>query len=424
MENIIFSRPQGATQRSYAANRTATEQVRQTADAQTQTAKPESTESGAEGVFAANKLAAAQLARQRAISAFDEAAKNAVPGAAASKANLTEQLRNAVQAANSTAAFPNADAPSNAAGQREGAPAQVAHTAGQPTYLAAQMANALGQQLAGAAAQMVNAMAQSAGAAAQMDGAGAVSLAPPQSDTVETMKSMLSQANDEAKSLMDMMEEARKKAQETREKLKLPKNSARYGYAAIEAFARLSRARSQAQVSSAAGYARRQLGQMQSALRQDPDNAGRIRAAIRQLQSAVTRASRKKRELEQDRVDNIRRARAEKQHNKGKARRIENELRRKQAVRKICDNGYVNNAVIDMVQQEHIEQARALQKEQLERIAGLGGNSYTDAAGAAYSVASTEAAQAAYAAGASYAAGAAPAAAPAAAAMPEIQLEG
>lgn len=372
MENIIFSRPQGAAQHSYAANRTAMEQVRQAAEAQTRTAEPERTAPAAEGVFAANKLAAAQLARQRAFSAFDEAAKTAVPKAAAAKAGLADQLRNAAQA--------------------DGAGAQRAKAAG---------------QLAGAAAQMPNAITQSAGAAAQADGAGAVSLAPPQSDTVEAMKSMLSQANDEAKSLMDMMEDARKKAQETRDKLKLPKNSSRYGLAAVEAFARLSRARSQAQVSSAAGYARRQLGQMQTALRQDPDNAGRIRAAIRQLQSAVTRASRKKRELEQDRIDSARSARAKKEKKPGKAKRIENELRRKQAVRKICDESYVNNAVIDMVQQEHIEQARAEQRAQLERIAGLGGNAYTDAA------------QAAYAAGAAHAG----AAAPAATSMPEIQLE-
>ncbi len=185
-------------------------------------------------------------------------------------------------------------------------------------------------------------------------------------------ESLLSQSDEEVKNLLDMMQEAQKKAKEMREKLKLPKNSARYGYAAIEAYARLSRARSQSQVSSAAGYARRQLGQMQTALRQDPENAGRIRAAIRQLQSAVTRASRKKRELEEERIDGLRRKRAEKERRHGKAHRIEQETRRKQAVRKVRETGYISGACLDLIQQEHIEQQRAAQREQLEKIAGLG----------------------------------------------------
>lgn len=340
MEKITFSRPYAAAQRPYAAMHTAAEQAQQAVQAQTP--EPESIASAAERPGAANPLAAAQLARQRAFSAFAEsvsaAVSPAVPGAA-----------------------------------------QAAGIAAQPASPGAQAANAA---------------------------ANPTNPAAPAFDA-EALHEALTQADDEVKSLMDMMEQARKKAQETREKLKLPKNSARYGYAAIEAFARLSRARSQAQVSSAAGYARRQLGEMQTALRQDPQNAGRIRAAIRQLQSAVTRASRKKRDLEQDRIDRARRARAEKERRPGRAKRIEQELRRKQAVRRICDAGYVNNAVIDMVQQEHIEQTRAEQRAQLERIAGLGGSS-------------ADAAQAAYTAGAAYSGEAAAAAAP----MPEIQLEG
>lgn len=359
MEKITFSRPYAAAQRPYAAMRTAAEQAQQAVQAQTP--EPESIASAAERPGAANPLTAAQLARQRAFSAFTESVSAAVSPAAP----------DAAQAAGIAAQ------PASPVMQPAG-PANPAVQTAQPASPAAQAANAA---------------------------ANPTNPAAPAFDA-EALHEALTQADDEVKSLMDMMEQARKKAQETREKLKLPKNSARYGYAAIEAFARLSRARSQAQVSSAAGYARRQLGEMQTALRQDPQNAGRIRAAIRQLQSAVTRASRKKRDLEQDRIDRARRARAEKERRPGRAKRIEQELRRKQAVRRICDAGYVNNAVIDMVQQEHIEQMRAEQRAQLERIAGLGSSS-------------ADAAQAAYTAGAAYS-GEAAAAAP----MPEIRLEG
>lgn len=380
MEKITFSRPYAATQRPYTAMRTAAEQAQQAVQAQAP--EPEGIASAAEQPGAANPLAAAQLARQRAFSAFSESvsatASSAAPGAAQAAGIAAQPANPAVQTAG----------PAN------------------PAVQAAQAANA-GVQAAGPANPAVQtAQPASPGAQAANAAANPTNPANPAFDA-EALHEALTQADDEVKSLMDMMEQARKKAQETREKLKLPKNSARYGYAAIEAFARLSRARSQAQVSSAAGYARRQLGEMQTALRKDPQNAGRIRAAIRQLQSAVTRASRKKRDLEQDRIDRARRARAEKERRPGRAKRIEQELRRKQAVRRICDAGYVNNAVIDMVQQEHIEQTRAEQRAQLERIAGLGGSS-------------ADAAQAAYAAGAAYSGEAAAAAAP----MPEIRLEG
>lgn len=234
-------------------------------------------------------------------------------------------------------------------------------------------------------------------AAAQLARRQALSAAPDEATAAGAAEAeltpaepLLPQSDEEVKNLLEMMQDAQKKAKEMRERLKLPKNGARYGYAAIEAYARLSRARSQAQVSSAAGYACRQLGQMQTALRQDPDNAGRIRAAIRQLQSAVTRASRKKRELEDERIDGLRRKRAEKERRPGKAHRIEQEVRRKQALRRVRETGYISGACIDLIQQEHIEQQRAAQREQLEKIAGLGDGQAAQAA-QAYSAAAASA---------------------------------
>lgn len=321
MEKITFSGMQPAQPHSYPAG----EQARQTTPPQP-SAFP-GTSLAAQGSAGGNSLAAAQLARQRAV---DAGAESATPFTGA--AGLT------------------------------GAPASV-HGAG--------IAPVTGFADTGAAS--ANAAALAADTAAQPAQGGAMIAAGQAAPTVgERLSSALARSDSEVQNILDQMEEARKKAQEMREKLKLPKNGTRYGLAAVEAYARLARARSQSQVSSAAGYARRQLGQMQTALRQDPENAGRIRAAIRQLQSAVTHASRKKRELEQERIDSARRARAKKERRPGKAKRIENEMRRKQEVRRVRDSGYVQNAVINAAQQEHIEQQRAAQREQLERIAGLG----------------------------------------------------
>lgn len=185
-----------------------------------------------------------------------------------------------------------------------------------------------------------------------------------------SLLSELGKKQEETESLLDMMQEAQKKAKEMREKLKLPKNASRYGYAAIEAYARLSRARTQSQVSAASGYARRQLGQLQTALRQDKDNAGRIKAAIRQLQTAVARAGRKKRELEDERQTEARRARAERESRYGDEKRIRQELRRRQSLRAVRESGYVRGACVDHMQQEQMAHDREQQRQRAEELLG------------------------------------------------------
>lgn len=185
-----------------------------------------------------------------------------------------------------------------------------------------------------------------------------------------SLLSELGKKQEETESLLDMMQEAQKKAKEMREKLKLPQNASRYGYAAIEAYARLSRARTQSQVSAASGYARRQLGQLQTALRQDKDNAGRIKAAIRQLQTAVARAGRKKRELEDERQTEARRARAERESRYGDEKRIRQELRRRQSLRAVRESGYVRGACVDHMQQEQMAHDREQQRQRAEELLG------------------------------------------------------
>lgn len=111
----------------------------------------------------------------------------------------------------------------------------------------------------------------------------------------DPLSSLLSQGEEEAKTLVEMIQEAQEKAAAQREALKLPKNPTRYGDAPLEAYARLARAKSAAQVSSATGYARRRLAQFKTALRTDSENSAKIKAAINQLQKAVNRGRRRKR---------------------------------------------------------------------------------------------------------------------------------
>jgi len=164
-----------------------------------------------------------------------------------------------------------------------------------------------------------------------------------------------------------MMKEAREKAREQQERFKLPKNT-RYGDAPMEAYARLGRARTQAQVDSAAGYARRRMAQLQSALRQDPENAERIKAAIRQLQKAVGRAGKKKRNLEHERLIKLRQARAEQEHQRREALRQKQELCRRQTSRVIQERGYLREAEIDNRLQDQLSATRMALRAQAQSL--------------------------------------------------------
>ena len=155
--------------------------------------------------------------------------------------------------------------------------------------------------------------------------------------------------------IYEMMRDAREKAEATREKFQsLKKGSTRYGDAPIEAYSRLARARKPAEVNAAAGYARRQIARLKAAKRQDPDNAKRIQAAINQLQKAVTRAGKKNRELDREKVSEARRKRLEEENRSREARRQKQELRRRQAARMLRESGYIREAEIDNRMQSHI----------------------------------------------------------------------
>ncbi len=167
---------------------------------------------------------------------------------------------------------------------------------------------------------------------------------PPQEDSYSTAlaQSMKRQENSQStSSVPEMIQEAREKADAHAEQLKkLAKVTPRYGDAPLEAYARISRARTPAQAGSAAGYARRRLIQLQSAARSDPDHADEIKAAIAQTQKAVTRANRKKLELNREQLSRARMKRMAQEKRRREEQRIRQELRRSQSMRAIREAGY------------------------------------------------------------------------------------
>lgn len=166
------------------------------------------------------------------------------------------------------------------------------------------------------------------------------------SEEASFMESMLKERDERSESLAEMIESAQKKAAEQREALKLPKSSARYGDAPLEAYARLARAKTTAQVNSAAGYARRRLFQLKAALNSDPDNAPTIKGAINQLQKSINRAEKKKRELVREKLLDSQRAKALKAKEEQKARRLRQELQRRKSQRTVRESGYLREAVV------------------------------------------------------------------------------
>lgn len=170
--------------------------------------------------------------------------------------------------------------------------------------------------------------------------------AAPAESAGEDLSGALSQQEEEGKTLVEMIRDAQEKAEAQREAMKLPKSSTRYGDAPLEAYARLARAKSRMEVNAASGYARRRLAQFKTALRTDSDNAAKIKAAINQLQKAVNRGERKKRELDRERLTEIRRKRAAKEELKEKEQRLRQELLRRKSQRMIRESGYMREAEI------------------------------------------------------------------------------
>lgn len=196
---------------------------------------------------------------------------------------------------------------------------------------------------------------------------------------------------DTRQTIAEAMQEAREKAQANKQRLKIP-SSRRYGDVPIDAYARIARARSQGDVSAAAGFARRQLSQMQSALRQDSDNASKIKSAIAQLKKAILRAGKKKKDLQNEQVLEQRRKRAVQEEQERKAARARLELQRRKAARFVREGAYIQEAAIENRMQAYRDLTAAELRMQAQSIptqsAAAGIEMYSASAATAAPVAS------------------------------------
>lgn len=175
-------------------------------------------------------------------------------------------------------------------------------------------------------------------------------------------------AEKDTPNIHEMLRQAREKAQERRDSLKLKPNASQYGDAAMTAYAKLARARSQGDVSAAAGYARRQIARCRAALGSDKDNATRIKAAIRQLQKAVSRAGKKGRELRREDLIRAREKKARLEQKRRKAATLNQELNRKKTLRMIREGGYLREAEIDNRQQAQIAETELELRQQAQAL--------------------------------------------------------
>lgn len=184
--------------------------------------------------------------------------------------------------------------------------------------------------------------------------------------------------------LAGMIREAKEKADAQREKLKLAKAAPRYGDAPLEAYARLSRARTQSQVGSAAGYARRRIAQLEAARRSDPEHADQIKAAIGQLKKAVSRASQKKRALTREQLALARQRRMARENKHREEQRIRQQLRRAQSMRAVRESGWFREVDIANRQAEQLSATRMELRAQAEQL-GAAAQKSIDAAMQGYS---------------------------------------
>ncbi len=199
-------------------------------------------------------------------------------------------------------------------------------------------------------------------------------------------QSLKKQREESRASLTKMIQDAKEKADAQREKFKLAKATPRYGDAPLEAYARLSRAKTQSQVSSAAGYARRRIAQLEAAQRSDPDHADQIRAAVGQLKKAVTRANKKKLEISREQLARARQKRMARENRRREEQRIKQELRRSQSMRAIRESGYFRETEVANRQADQLTATKMELRAQAEQL-GVSATKSVDAAVQEYSAA-------------------------------------
>lgn len=208
-----------------------------------------------------------------------------------------------------------------------------------------------------------------------MDVAAVATAVPQKAAAQEGKTQSPEKGQEQGKSLIEMMQEAKEKAEQRRDSFQIKKNGSEYGDAAMEAYARLARARNHAEVNSAAGYARRRIAQFQAAVHSDEDNAERIKAAISQLRKAVGRARKKGRDLDREKLLQIRQAKAQKEKERRKAAQLGQELGRKRNMRMMRESGYLREVEIDNRLQDQLAKTRMELRAQMEKISAAAGPS-------------------------------------------------
>lgn len=173
---------------------------------------------------------------------------------------------------------------------------------------------------------------------------------------------------EQTSSLHEMIKDAKDKADAQREKFKLAKVTPQYGDAPLEAYARISRAKTQGQASSAGGYARRRIAQLEATQRSDPEHADQIKAAISQLKKAVTRANKKKMQISKEELARARQKRMLRENRRREAQRIRQELRKSQAMRAIQESGYFKETEIANRQADQLTATKMELRAQAEQI--------------------------------------------------------
>ena len=201
---------------------------------------------------------------------------------------------------------------------------------------------------------------------------------------VSLLAQSLKKQEESAASITEMVKDAKEKADAQREKFNLAKVTPRYGDAPLEAYARLSRAKTVSQAGAAGGYARRRLVQLQAAQRSDPDHADQIKAAISQLKKAVGRANQKKRAITREQLARARQKRAAEENRRREEARIKQELRRAQSMRAIKESGYMQETVIANQQADALTATKMELKAQAEQL-GIAAHASMDAAMQGYS---------------------------------------
>ena len=200
----------------------------------------------------------------------------------------------------------------------------------------------------------------------------------------ELLAQSMKKREEHTSSLTELIQDAKEKADEQREKFKLTKVTPRYGDAPLEAYARISRARTPSQAGSAGGYARRRLAQLEAAQRSDPEHADQIKAAISQLRKAAGRANKKKLELTREQLSRARMKRMARENRRREEQRIRQELRKNQSLRAIRESGYFQETEIANRQADQLTATKMELKAQAEQLGRLAHQSI-DAAMQGYS---------------------------------------